>query len=140
MLAEVGQFPSFFGRGSPLGKNAGLLITAAIVLVVSNLVDLSAIASVGSACSLMIFLLVGVAGYRLRAETGALGLIVLVGIAATAVVLAFFAVDTLRNAPQTFVAIVAIAALAVILDTIWKRMRPEPPPAAAAAPLHSGGA
>ena len=65
MLAEVGQFPPFFGRGSRLGPNGGLLITAAIVLVVSNLVDLSAIASVGSACSLLIFLLVGVAGYRL---------------------------------------------------------------------------
>ncbi len=66
MLAEVGQFPPFFGRGSRLGAHAGLLITSAIVLVISNLVDLSAIASVGSACSLMIFLLVGVAGYRLR--------------------------------------------------------------------------
>ena len=123
MLAEVGQFPPFFGRGSRLGAHAGLLITSAIVLVVSNLVDLSAIASVGSACSLMIFLLVGVAGYRLRSETGALGLVVLVGIAATGVVLVFFAVDTLRNAPETFVAIVAIAALAVILDAIWKRVR-----------------
>jgi L-asparagine transporter-like permease len=140
MLAEVGQFPHFFGRASPLGKNAGLLITSAIVLVVSNLVDLSAIASVGSACSLMIFLLVGVAGYRLRSETGALGLIVLVGIAATGVVLAFFAVDTLRNAPQTFVAIVAIAVLAVILDAVWKRVRPEPLPEAAAAPIQPGGA
>ena len=138
MLAEVGQFPPFFGRGSRLGAHAGLLITSAIVLVVANLVDLSAIASVGSACSLMIFLLVGVAGYRLRSETGALGAVVLLGIAATAVVLVFFAVDTLRNAPQTFVAIVAIAALAVILDTIWKRVRPSPP--AAAAPIQSGGA
>ena len=135
MLAEVGQFPPFFGRGSRLGLHAGLLITSAIVLVVANLVDLSAIASVGSACSLMIFFLVGVAGYRLRSETGALGAVVLLGIAATAVVLVFFAVDTPR-APQTFVAIVAIAALAVILDTIWKRVRPEPPPAAAAAPIN----
>ena len=58
-LAEVGQFPPFFGRGSRLGPHAGLLITAAIVLVVANVVDLVAIASVGSACSLMIFLLVG---------------------------------------------------------------------------------
>ena len=71
------------GAGSRLGAHAGLLITSAIVLVVANLVDLSAIASVGSACSLMIFLLVGIAGYRLRSETGALGAIVLVGIAAT---------------------------------------------------------
>jgi hypothetical protein len=118
-----------------LGSHAGLLITSGIVLVVSNLVDLSAIASVGSACSLLIFLLVGVAGYQLRAETGALGSIVLLGMAATAVVLVFFAVDTLRNAPETFTAIVAIAALAVILDLIWKRVRQEPPPATAAAPM-----
>ena len=51
----------------------------------------------------------------------------LAGIAATAVVLAFFAVDTLRNAPETFIAIVAITALAVVLDALWKRSRGEPP-------------
>ena len=110
MLAGAGQFPPFFGPGSRLGAHAGMLITAAIVLVVSNLVNLSAIASVGSACSLVIFLLVGVAAYRRRADTGANAAIVLAGIAATAVVLAFFAVDTLRNAPETFIAIVAITA------------------------------
>jgi amino acid transporter len=135
MLADVGQFPPFFGRGSALGSKAGLLITAAIVLVVSNLVDLSAIASVGSACSLVIFLLVGIAGYRLRSSTGARGAIVLLGMAATAVVLGFFAVDTLRNAPETFVAIVAIAALAVVLDAVWKHVRKEPPPGTAGASL-----
>jgi amino acid transporter len=125
-LAEVGQFPPLFGRGSRLEPHAGMLVTAAIVLVVSNLVDLSAIASVGSACSLMIFLLVGVAGHRLRSETGARDAVVLLGVAATAVVLVFFAVDTLRNAPQTFAAIVVIAALAVLLDFLWKRARPTP--------------
>ncbi len=123
MLAEVGQFPPFFGRGSRLGQHAGLLITAAIVLVVSNLVDLSAIASVGSACSLVIFLLVGVAGYRRRADTGSRAAIVLAAIAVTAVVLVFFAVDTLRNAPETFTAIVAITLLSVVLDLVWKRVR-----------------
>jgi amino acid transporter len=124
MLAEVRQFPPFFGRSSPLGPHAGMLITSAIVLVVSNLVDLSAIASVGSACSLLIFLLVGVTGYRRRADTGSLAIVVLAAIAATAVVLAFFAVDTLRNAPETFAAIVGITLLAVVLDAAWKRVRP----------------
>ena len=38
-------------------------------------------------------------------------------IAATAVVLVFFAVDTLRNAPETFAAIVGITALSVVLWT-----------------------
>jgi hypothetical protein len=126
MLAGAGQFPTFFGRGSPLGAHAGLLITAGIVLVVSNLVDLSAIASVGSACSLVIFLLVGVAAFRRRTDTGSNAVIVLAAIAATAVVLVFFAVDTIRNAPQTFAAIVVITGLAVVLDLVWKRVRPAP--------------
>jgi amino acid transporter len=123
MLAKVGQFPPFFGRESRLGANAGLLITAGIVLVIGNLVDLSAIASVGSACSLMIFLLVGISAFRLRAETGSRAPILLLGIGATAVVLAFFAIDTVRNAPETFGAIVGIAVLAVVLDLVWKWWR-----------------
>ena len=127
MLAAQGQFPTFFGRGSRLGPHAGLLITSGLVLVVSNIVDLSAIASVGSACSLMIFLLIGLAALRLRAEIGASAPVVLLGLAATAIVLAFFAVDTLRNAPETFAAIVGIALLAVVLDLVWKRARGGPP-------------
>jgi amino acid transporter len=130
MLAQVGQFPTFFGRGSRLGPHAGLFITSAVVLVVANVVDLSAIASVGSAISLVIFLLVGIAAYRLRTEIGARVAVVLAAIGATAIVLVFFAVDTLRNAPQTFSAIVAITALAVVLDFIWKRVRPSEPTAA----------
>ncbi len=53
-------------------------------------------------------------------------MIVLAAIGATAVVLAFFAVDTFRNAPETFTAIVVIALLAVVLDTVWKRIRGTP--------------
>jgi hypothetical protein len=122
MLASVGQFPPIFGTESRLGKRAGLLITAALVLLIANLVNLSAIASVGSACSLIIFLLVGIAAFRRRADTGSSALIVVLGITATAVVLVFFGVQTLRDAPETFAAIVLIAAAAVLLDTLWKHM------------------
>ena len=123
-LAEVGQFPAFFGRQTRGGTHVGLLITAAAVLIVANLVDLSAIASVGSAIALAVFVLVGVAGYRCRAETGASTAITLTAIAASAIVLVFFAVDTLRNDPATFVAIIAITVLAVVFDLLWKRGRP----------------
>jgi amino acid transporter len=123
-LAEVGQFPAFFGRHTRGGVHAGLLITATAVLIVANLVDLSAIASVGSAIALAVFVLVGVAGYRCRAETGASTAITLTAIAVSAIVLVFFAVDTLRNDPATFVAIIAITVLAVVFDLIWKRGRP----------------
>jgi hypothetical protein len=131
MLSGVGQFPPFFGPASRLGAKSGVLISAAVVLVVANTVDLSAIASVGSACSLAIFVLIGVAGYRLRRETGAQAWLILIGIVVTLVVLAFFAVDTVRNEPETFVAMVVVAGLAVILDLVWKRARGEPPAGAA---------
>ena len=69
--------------------------------------DLSAIASVGSAVALVIFLLVGIAGWRRRKDTGSNPAIIVLALLITATVLAFFAVDTLENAPETFVAIIA---------------------------------
>ena len=127
-LAGVGQFPAFLGRKTQSGAPMGLLVTAGVVLVVSNVVDLSAIASVGSAVALCVFLLVAIAGYRRRADTGANAAIVLAAIAVTAAVLAFFAVDTARNEPATFVAILALAALAVVFNVVWAHPRPASSP------------
>ena len=129
MLAQEGLFPSFFGAGSRLGTKAGLLITGALVLVIANVADLSAIASVGSAVALVIFVLVGLAGYRLRHETGSNTGLVLAAMGVTVVVLVAFAVDIWRTAPETFGAIVAILVVAVLLDG-WtrSRSRAKPPP------------
>ncbi len=121
MLATEGLFPSFFG-GARRGISSGLLITTSLVVVVANLVDLSAIASVGSAIALMIFIFVGLAGWRRRRDTGSSAAITALSILVTAVVLGFFAVDTWQTAPQTFTAIVVVLVLAVLLD-VWTRSR-----------------
>jgi amino acid transporter len=121
MLAEERFFPQFFGASSRLGPNAGLLITTGLVLLVANFVDLSAIASVGSAVSLIVFVLVGVAGYRRRADTGSSLAVVVASIAVSVVVLAFFAVDIVRNDLGTFIGIVAISILAVVLDAVFRQ-------------------
>jgi amino acid transporter len=123
MLAQVGQFPPLFGRTTRRGAHVGLLVTAGLVLVVANLVDLSAIASVGSAIALSVFVLVALAGYRRRHDTGANAVIAIAAIGVSAIVLVFFAVDTLRNDPATFVATLAVGLLAVVLDLAWKRHR-----------------
>ena len=123
-LAKIGQFPPLLGPGSRLGKHGGLLVTGIVALVLANFLDLSAIASVGSACSLVVFLLVGLAGLPAAVGDGRLApSSCLLGMAATAVVLGFFAVDTLRNDPETFIAIVAMTLLAVGLDLVWKWAR-----------------
>jgi amino acid transporter len=131
-LAEVGQFPPAFGRRTRRGAHVGLLVTAGLVVAVANLVDLSAIASVGSAIALVVFTLVAVAGFRRRADTGANVVLAVAAIVVAATVLVFFAVDTLQNEPGTFVAILAIAALSVVLDALWRRRRDRPSPAAQA--------
>jgi len=46
-------------------------------------------------------------------------------------VLVLFAIDTARNAPQTFTAMIVIGVLAVVLDAVWKRVRPASPPVVA---------
>ncbi|HEX3454990.1 MAG TPA: hypothetical protein VHS03_10205, partial [Gaiellaceae bacterium] len=120
---QEGLFPDFFGAGSRLGKHAGLLITGGLVLLIANLVDLSAIASVGSAVALLVFLLVGLAGFRLRRETGSNVGLVLAAMGANVVVLIAFGLDTWRTAPETFAAIVGILVLAVVLDGWTRRSR-----------------
>jgi amino acid transporter len=133
ILADQGLFPEFFGARSRLGAKAGLIITTALVLLVANLVDLSAIASVGSAVALMVFLLVGAAGYRRRADTGSNTAIVMLSIAVTAIVLGFFAVDTFKNAPWTFAAIAGITLLSIVLDALFRHTGRERTPEAARA-------
>jgi amino acid transporter len=123
-LSELTQFPPIFGRPGRFRGTRGVTITVLFVLILSNAVDLSAIASLGSAVSLMVFLVVGYAGLRLRAETGSKAWLIVLTLAATAIVLVLFGVDTARNAPQTFTAMIALAVLAVVLDLVWKRMRP----------------
>ena len=138
-MAKAELFPEFFGETSRLGRHAGLLITSGLVLIIANLVDLSAIASVGSAVSLAVFLLVGIAGWRRRADTNSNPLIVGLAIAVIAIVLGFFAVDTVQNAPETFTAIVLLGLLAIVLDAIVRRKPRTPtPPEELASPSATG--
>lgn len=129
MLAEEGLFPQSFGARSRLGQHAGLFITAGLVLIIGNLVDLSAIASVGSAVALMVFLLVGVSGWRRRTDTGSRPAVIIAALVVTAVVLGFFAVDTLQTEPATFISIIALGLLSVALDAVVRHgHHPTPSP------------
>jgi amino acid transporter len=123
MLAGEREFPPAFGRRSRIGAPNGLVISAALVLVLSNVFDLSAIADVGSAVAMVIFLLLCVAGMRLRHETGSSAVVIATAMVLTTAVLVLFAIDTLENDPVTFVAMVVIAALAGVIEWVWKLVR-----------------
>jgi hypothetical protein len=97
--------------------------------VLVNFFNLSTIASVGSAVSLCVFVPVAVAGFRLRSEIRAHAWPLALAILAAGFVLVFFAVDTLRNEPGTFIAMAVLIVLAVVLDPLWKWFRDRRTPA-----------
>jgi amino acid transporter len=122
-LADSGLFPPVFGRRAIVGGTRGLTITTVVVLLLANLVDLTAIASLGSVVALGIFLIVSIAALKLRHETRSSLVMILAAVVATAFILAVFGIQTLRDEPQTFVGMIGIAVLAVALDLIWSRLR-----------------
>lgn len=122
-LAKSGQFPSFFGGRSRVGGTKGLVLTLLLVIVLANIFDLTAIAQLGSANALVIFLLLTIAGFKLRGETGSNAVVVVTAGVATAIVLVLFLIDLMTSAPETLAAFVALVVLAVITDSIWRSAR-----------------
>jgi amino acid transporter len=122
-LAAKGQFPPTLGRRIWSRVPAGLLITAVMSSVLAVGFDLNAIASIGSAVALVVFSLVTAGHIRVRSETGANGLVLVLGVATAVIVLVAFAVTTLVDEPATAVALVVILVLSVVLDLWWKSVR-----------------
>jgi len=123
-LAQTREFPPVFGKPARVLGTMGVVITVGLVLILALFLDLSTIADVGSAVALAIFTLVGIAAIRLRRETDSNLFILLAAVTATFAVLVLFAIDTAREAPRTFAAMLVVGAIAVVLDLIWKSQRP----------------
>jgi L-asparagine transporter-like permease len=115
----------------------GLLLTAAVAIVLAVGFDLNSIASIGSAVALLVFTLVTAAHLRIRRDTGANVALLVVGVASTSLVLLAFVFTTLVDEPATALALVCILTLSVALDWWWKRTR-DGRPTAEGGPVTSG--
>ena len=114
---------ALLGEAGAVAGSAVWLSVGLVLLLLANLVDLTAIASLGSVVALGIILLTSLAALPLRHETDSNQWVIGAGIAATAVVLVIFGVQTLQDSPQTFTAMIGIVALAVVLDLLWSWVR-----------------
>src|SRR5918994_925642 len=119
-LTQIGQFPPVLGNKTGRNGNFGVVISTIFVSILTLLFDLSAIASIGSAVALVIFMMVGIAHLRLIKETGANILIIYLSIISVVVTLVVFAVDTLSQEPATALAIVIFLVLSVLADRLWR--------------------
>ena len=121
-LASIGQFPPVFGRS--LGRfPVGLLVMAAFAAVLVVGFDLTAIASIGSAVALIVFSTVTIGHFRLYRTTGANLIVLVIALIATLGTLIVFCTTTLVNEPTTAIALLAIVALSVVIDVLWKSRR-----------------
>jgi amino acid transporter len=122
-MAAKGQFPPALGRTWRGRAPAGLLLTAAIAIVLAAGFDLTAIASIGSAIALCVFAMIATAHLRVRDETGASAWLLVLAVLSTVIVLATFALTTLVEEPATAVTLLAILGLSIAADAMWKRTR-----------------
>ncbi|MDM7829953.1 APC family permease [Cellulomonas edaphi] len=122
-LAASGTFPPPFGSGTRLGRHGGLVITAALMIAFVTVLGIDALASIGSAVSLAVFVLVAVAAFRLRSELQASPVLTASAAGISGFVLAWFVVDLYSAQRRSFWLMLALVALAVAIDAVWTRRR-----------------
>lgn len=135
-MAKEGHLPPVFGlkRRRREAGTQGLVISALLILLMANLFDVTAIASIGSAVALAIYVLITIAHLRMAGETQASKPVLVLALIATSVAILLFAWYTLITAPQTFAILVAIIILAWVVEAIWRSISKrrlevtEPPP------------
>jgi amino acid transporter len=122
-MVSIGQFPPLMARRFGGRMPMGLLLTAGIALVLAVGFDLSAIASIGSAIALAIFMLVTAAHLRVRGDTGARTSVLVLALLTTGVALLTFVTTTLVHEPASMATLAGIAAVSIVLDLGWARRR-----------------
>jgi amino acid transporter len=121
-MAKDGHLPPMFGLKRRRGGTQGLIISALFIILLSVLFDVAAIASIGSAVALVIYVLITIAHLRMADETKASRPILYLALVATSLAILLFAWYTLLTAPKTFAILVATIILAWVVEAIWRWM------------------
>ena len=120
-LASTRQFPPIMGHRVAGRAPMGLVLSAAGAIILSVGFGLTAIASIGSAAALLVFMLATLAHFRVRSETGARTWLLLLAIASTGIAFLGFIVTTLDTEPTSVLALLVIILMSVGLEFWWKR-------------------
>jgi len=124
IIAKTGELPTELERSIHGEHLEGTLITAALALVLVNLVPLEAIATMGSAGFLLIFLAVNAANVRLGAETGSRTWISALAAVSTLVALVVLCVEVDENAATRdhLWILAGMIAAALMIEVLYRRV------------------
>ena len=125
IIAKSGELPPQMERTFRGEHIEGALITAALALIVANTVPLEAIATMGSAGFLLIFMAVNIANVRLAKETGGRTWISVLAALCTAFALVVLCVEVDEN-PATrnhLWILLGMVAVSVVIELLWRGYR-----------------
>jgi amino acid transporter len=110
MIARDGELPAGLARTEWKQATGGLLLTAALVVLVTLCFDLSGIAMMGSAAFLLIYAAVNAGHLRVLTQTGASAIVVWLSLLTCLAMFAILCVYTWQQQPAAIAALVIIAA------------------------------
>jgi amino acid transporter len=121
MIARDGELPADLARTEWRGATNGLILTAALVVLVMLGFDLSGIAMMGSAAFLLIYAAVNAGHLRVLEQTGANAIMVWLSLLTCLVMFAILAVYTYQQQPAALTALAIIAAASFAAEAIYRR-------------------
>jgi amino acid transporter len=119
-LAEKGQLPSRFGR-EVRASTRGLTISAALALLMLNLMDLTTIASLGSATSLLVYFLVNVGAFRVVTGSGWTRSLIFLSVLACLFAVVVWVIYTLKYAPHSLGIFISFLLIALVAEGLMQR-------------------
>jgi len=122
MIARDGELPQRLSQIEWKQATGGLLLTAALVIVVMLFFDLAGIAMMGSAAFLLLYGAVNGGHLRILKQTGANPVIVWLSLITCLVMFAILAVYTYQQQPAAILALVLIAVAAFVIEWIYRSM------------------
>jgi amino acid transporter len=121
MIARDGELPVGLSRTEWKQATGGLLLTAALVVVVMLCFNLSGIAMMGSAAFLLIYAAVNAGHLRVLKETGANPAIVWLSLLTCLAMFAILGVYTYEQQPAAIAAIIVIASASFLVEGGYRR-------------------
>jgi amino acid transporter len=121
MIARDGELPAGLSRTEWKDATGGLLLTAALVVVVMLIFDLSGIAMMGSAAFLLIYAAVNAGHLKVRDQTGASAIVVWLSLLTCLAMFAILCVYTYQEQPRAIAALILIAAASFAAEWAYRR-------------------
>ncbi len=123
VIAKDGELPAKLEKKIWKKPIEGLLITAAVTLLIANLFDLSGISTMGSAGFLLIFASVNAANVKMSSKTDSKKWIPIAGAVLCLIALGLLIVQTLRTSPDNIWVLVVMFSLAFLIEWSYRKLR-----------------